>query len=262
MDGPMSHDDVAELLGAYALDALDADESVLVADHLATCPRCSAEVAEHQEVVGLISNVGADAPAELWDRIAARIARPAPSGRAPAPLALVTGRAGRRLGATRRRRAGWSAAGAVAAAAAAVIAVLSVQVAHLNDRVAQLDQASAHQGLAQSVLRAIANPTTHTVSLTAPSGGRPVLELFILPSGTGYVTNERLPALASDRTYQLWGFVRGQPVSLGLLSSRPTYATFTVDPSVRVTTYAVTDEQGGGVPHPTSSPVALSSSTA
>ena len=73
MDRTMTHDEIAELLGAYALDAVEADEAELIAAHLAECPRCAAEVAEHWEVTGLIANAGVDAPPEIWDRIAARI---------------------------------------------------------------------------------------------------------------------------------------------------------------------------------------------
>ena len=53
------HEEVAGLLGAYALDALDSDEAALVEAHLRDCPRCSAELARHHEVAGLLANSGA-----------------------------------------------------------------------------------------------------------------------------------------------------------------------------------------------------------
>ena len=265
MDRPVTHGDFADLLGAYALDALDADEARLVADHVAQCPRCAAEVADHHEVVGMIANVGADAPPELWDRIAARVAGPGPGERGPAPLAAVSGTGVRGLPPARRRRAvgrvGWSAIGIAAAAAAAVVAVLAVQVARLDDRVGQVDRAIAREGLAQSVLRAETDPAATRVTL-AVSGGGPVARLVILPTGTGYLVNERLPALAADRTYQLWAFVRGQPVSLGVLTRHPTYEAFSVDPSAPVASYAVTDETAGGAPRPTGAPLAVGTATA
>jgi anti-sigma factor RsiW len=258
----MNHDDVASLLGAYALDATDEDETAAVADHVAQCPRCAAEVAEHHEVIGLIANVGTDAPAELWDRIAARIAGSGQGERAPAPLALVSGTPRRAPVTARRRRLGWSAAGAVAAAAAAVISLLAVQVGRLDDRVSQLAAAGAQQGLAQSVLHAVVDPHTRTVTLTSPSGGgHAVAELLVLPNGSSYALNTHLPRLAADRTYQLWGFVRGQAVSLGLLGSHPSYVAFSVDPSAPVSSFAVTDEASGGAAHPTRAPVADSTST-
>ena len=72
MDRAMSHDEIAELLGAYALDAVEPDEAEVIDAHLAECPRCAAELAEHWEVTGLIANAGVDASVELWDHIAAR----------------------------------------------------------------------------------------------------------------------------------------------------------------------------------------------
>ena len=42
------HEDFQDLLGAYALDAVDPTERDEIERHLATCPRCRAEVAEHR----------------------------------------------------------------------------------------------------------------------------------------------------------------------------------------------------------------------
>jgi anti-sigma factor RsiW len=53
--------EIKELLGAYALDALEPDERAMVEAHLRTCVRCSVEVARHHEVAGLLANPGGDA---------------------------------------------------------------------------------------------------------------------------------------------------------------------------------------------------------
>ncbi len=42
MERAVSHEQVQELLGAYALDALDGDEAAPVEPHLTGCPRCTA----------------------------------------------------------------------------------------------------------------------------------------------------------------------------------------------------------------------------
>ena len=94
-------DDIEELLGAYALDAVDDDERRLVEAYLATNPRARAEVDQHREVATLLAFGGADAPEGLWDRIAA-VARRAGAG-----------------GARARPRAGQGAAGAAPGRAAA-----------------------------------------------------------------------------------------------------------------------------------------------
>lgn len=46
---------VRTLLGAYALDALEAEESRLVAAHLGHCPVCAAAYAELADAVSLLA---------------------------------------------------------------------------------------------------------------------------------------------------------------------------------------------------------------
>ncbi len=65
------HHVVQELLGAYALDAVEAGEASDVEAHLAGCTRCRRELAEYREVIGLLAFGGGDAPVGVWDRIAA-----------------------------------------------------------------------------------------------------------------------------------------------------------------------------------------------
>jgi len=254
MERTLSHDEVAELLGAYALDAVESDEAAAIAAHLETCPRCSAELAEHREVVGMIANAGGDAPVELWDRIAQQIQPPgAPPDLRPAGVAPPTPLAGAR----RRRRTGRAVAAVAAGAAAAVIALLGVQVGRLDNRVGQLAAAAQHTGLSQAVQAAFLATDKRTVTL-ADRSGTPAADLLILPDGSAFVVNVHLRALPADRTYQLWAFAGGRPVSLGLLGNHPVDVPFTVNPTVAATTFAVTTEPAGGVVAPTSAPVAAS----
>jgi anti-sigma factor RsiW len=273
MDRAMSHDEIAQLLGAFALDAVDPDEAAAIRRHLAECPRCASEVAEHWEVTGLIANAGVDAPAELWDRIAARIEASPVGARRPAPLQLtsVPPEPRRARGAARRRLV-WSGVGTAAAAAVVVAVLLAVQVGRLDQRVAQLAAASRQTGLTQAVQAALLDPRAHQVTLAATSsipatgpgssgaGGRAAV-VVIDPDGSAFVLNTGLPRLASDRTYQLWGVVRGRTVSLGLLGNHPRDVAFTVDPAAPVTTFAVTAEVAGGVVRSAHSPVAESTTT-
>jgi anti-sigma factor RsiW len=264
MDRTMNHDEIAQLLGAFALDAVDPDEADAIRAHLAECPRCSSEVAEHWEVTGLIANVGVDAPPEIWDRIAAQIDTGARTRR-PAPLHLASSPAAPdRVRTPARRRLAWSAVGTVAAAVAVVAVLLGVQVARLDHRVGQLADASRHAGLTQAVQAALLEPDAQKVPLASTGGpagtpGRAAV-VVVLPDGSAYLVNTGLPRLASDRTYQLWGVVQGKTVSLGLLGSHPGDVSFTVDPAAPVTVFAVTDETAGGVVRSTHSPVAQSTS--
>jgi len=264
----MSHNEISQLLGAFALDAVDPDEAEAIRLHLVDCPRCAAEVAEHWEVTGLIANSGVDAPPELWDLIAARIDDTASGERRPAPHLTPSAPRRDRSGNGRRRWA-WSAVGAIAAAAAVVAVLLAFQVGRLDQRVGQLASASRQTGINQAVQAALLDPGVQQVTLSAtssisttgtsvPGKGERVAVVVLPPSGPAFVLNTGLPALASDRTYQLWGLVRGQLVSLGLLGSEPHDVAFTVDPSAPIKTFAVTNEVAGGVVRSTHAPVAES----
>ncbi|MST35184.1 hypothetical protein GHK86_20930, partial [Acidimicrobiaceae bacterium USS-CC1] len=72
------HHDVQELLGAYALDALEPDEVAAVEAHLEVCARCRRELAGYREVTSLLGHTGGEAPPGIWDRIAAGM-HPEPS---------------------------------------------------------------------------------------------------------------------------------------------------------------------------------------
>jgi len=229
-------------------------------------------VAEHWEVTGLIANAGVDAPAELWDRIAARIEAAPVGARRPAPLQL-TSPSTAPPGPTRRarERVALSVVGTIAAAAAVVAVVLAVQVGRLDQRVGQLAAASRQMGLSQAVQAALLDPKAQKVTLTgsvATTGpgssgtGARAAVVVIDPDGSAFVLNTGLPRLAADRTYQLWGVVRGQTVSLGLLGNQPRDVAFTVNPSAPVKVFAVTAEVAGGVVQTTHTPVAESPTTA
>src|SRR5512133_3901972 len=116
-------DDIEELLGAYAMDAVDPDERSQVEDDLETSPRSRAEVDQHREVAALLAFGGAEAPGGVWDRIAASLEERAPE---PGPeLAKVLPIK------SRTRRRWWL--GGLAAAAVAAIAALSVALVASNN---------------------------------------------------------------------------------------------------------------------------------
>lgn len=305
------HDAVAELLGAYALDALEAEETAVVAAHVATCPRCAAEVDEYRSVAALLANAGGDAPQGLWDRISSELQAPttaAPdspprllpraelrSGRADgrgdrgvapgddrqAPFAggtaegpaagggpAASGPSGRDRTdgapagsgpAARRARSRWqrSVLAVAGAAAAVVIALLAVQVGQLDGRVGTLNALASRQNMPALAEQALADPQAQHVALVDASLPRRTLaDLVILPDGTAYLVESSLPALPPTETYQLWGVIDGQAISLGLLGRRPGVEAFTFDASTPVRQFAVTAEPAGGVVMSTSAPVA------
>ncbi len=79
MERLTAHSELQDLLGAYALDALDPDEAELVERHLPTCPRCRNELADHREVAGLLGYAGGTAPGGVRDRIIASLEEPPPA---------------------------------------------------------------------------------------------------------------------------------------------------------------------------------------
>ena len=233
-----SHDEFAELLGAYALDAVDPDERDEVAAHLVTCARCRAEVAEHREVAALLANTGAVAPDGLWDRISGSL------DAAPPPIDL---------GAIRQRRR-WlpsqAVLGAVAAAAVVVVALLGWQV---NDQGRRIDdlQAAVADPMAPAFEAALDDPRSQVFELASTDGDLKVRGA-IAPDGTGYLRASALPGLDAGRTYQLWGITGDRAVSLGILGNEPGVVSFSW---LDYTVIAVTDEVAPGVVESQNKPV-------
>ena len=259
MDRFVNHDDFIESLGAFALDAMDPDEAEAIRAHLAECPRCAEEVAQHHQVAALMGNVGGDAPAHLWAEIAGKIGEIRPVGASRTVLTPVRSvpsdiRSARASGARRVRRQGVLLG---VAAAVVLIALLSLQVVRLNDRVGSLNALNAATGINHQVQAALADPDAQKVALessTVPASTE--AEVVVLPSGAAYLLNKGLPALPSGQTYQLWGKANTQLISLGILGNRPTKAAFSVGSSARYSAYVVTAERAGGVVRTTHQPVA------
>ncbi len=221
-----------ELLGAYALDAVDENERRAVEDYLAASPRARAEVQEHREVATMLAWSGMDAPEGLWDRIADSL-----EGQEAEPASqlghVISINAGRRRRPLARTIGSW----AVATAAAALIAVVAVRVSS-DDTVST----ASVEAVART---ALADPTLLHAQLSTESDSSLKVLAVVDNDGRGYLLADSLPTLDSTRTYQLWGRVDGTLISLGLLGSDPGTAVFTVNDNVDL--LAITDEVEGGV---------------
>jgi hypothetical protein len=209
----VTHDELADLLGAYALHALDSDERAAVEEHLATCPRCRAEVLEHEQAAALLGNSGGTAPEGLWDRIADALEE------TPPPLRLPIGAAAEHAPVRRRPARRWVAVG-VGLAAAAVIGVLGAQVVRQDHRIDRLQSTFAAQAPTRAFALALVTPGAHRARLTS-TDGRLSVPAVVLPDGTGYLLTEGMPHLAKGETYQLWGQSGGHLLSLGVLGATP-----------------------------------------
>lgn len=218
MTSALSHEDIQELLGAYALDAVDDDERDIIDEHLLTCPRCRAEVSDHRETAALLAFAGQDAPEGVWDRIAGSLEEAPP----PMPFGLPGARPSSR--GPRRAIRWWS--GGLVAAAAVVISLLALSVS-LRD--GDGDRFSPPDG--------------PRIQLTS-ADGRHSADM-VVSDGRGYVFNDNLPALSDDEVYQLWGRKGSDLISLGLLGTDPDNETFVAGEGFDA--YAITVEKAGGV---------------
>ena len=242
MSGPLGVPEIEQLIGAYALDAVDPDEREAVEAHLAVCPRCRAELAEHLEAASYLAHTGAPAPEGLWRRIAATLEEEPPAMRLE-----VVGEPGR--GRPRRRRVVLAAA----AVAAIVFAVMGVLIVRQEGRLDDLHHQVAEDSLTRAAMRALADPASRKMTLASPTGAGVTASAVITPSGAGYLMPSDLPKLPRGRTYQLWGVMPGHVVSLGLLGPDPQLSAFPAHGGVEG--LAITDEVSGGVSQPTGSPI-------
>lgn len=254
-----SHDDLAELLGAYALDAVEPEEAELLNRHLETCPRCRAELRGHRETAALLGYIGGPAPAGLWDQIVASAQEPPPALRLEARTApfVPPGSAGgsgfpsplERPKGHRKRSLRVRTLAMAAGVAAAVVAVLGFQVSRLDNRTNALNNqvASLSPSASMSAVRAaLTTPGSRHVHLASLASKGVSAEAVVLSSGQGYVYNAQMVPLGADRTYQLWGVVGDARISYQLLGSEVApVVPFRAGPNVQA--LAVTNEVAGGV---------------
>lgn len=257
----MNHSELEELLGAFALDAVDPDQARELEAHLADCPKCRAEVQAHRETAAMIASGDADVPTDLWERISRSIADGAPIAAVDAgtpPLAVQPATALRRnlSGRSLRDRTPIFATIGLVAAAVAAIIVLSVQVSGLDSRVDRLNTALGRAGISGVVAQASLAPHA-TIDLKSSRDVR-VATVIVTKQGTAYWVTSSLRELSATRTYQLWGLSHGHFVSLGLVGPNPhRFASFRIEAGTKKV--LVTVEPEGGTPAPTSPAVASGS---
>lgn len=216
------HEDLQSLLGAFALDAVDLDEARRVESHLVDCAVCREEVAGYLEVTGLLPLV---------------LGAPRGDG-APVTTEAV------------RRPARW-----MSAAAAVAIVTLSAGLVVQTRRLAGAEQRLADADLDAVALAAEGIDGVSTL-LLADGAGHAVARVVLLPDGTGLLTIEDLPSVDDDRTYQLWGVMDDEVVSVGLAGTGPGTTAFTAD-ALRLQALVLTEEEAGGVAVSQADPLAL-----
>lgn len=225
---PPSHDDLRELLGAYALDALLPSERVALKAHLATCPACREELAELRRAVEALPYLADERhpPDELRDRIGAAVAaepRGATGTAAGGPISLAEAR--------RRRQPVWW------ALATAALLLVSLGLAGWN----------------VALQRQLSAMTPRTVALTATDAGQGARgAVTVMPKEQVVLLNvSDLPPLPANMVYEVWMIhPDGTPVSGGVFTGQTARHAMAADPA-SVATVAITAEPGPtGLPAP------------
>jgi hypothetical protein len=228
-------DDVRELLGAYALDALDPDERARVDELLLTDPSARAELHELEQGAAWLGHASLRPPERAWDAIAAEVERDLAADRASDVVPIRSPRA-----------PSWSRRVLVAAAVAIVVALGAGAV------VAVVDRSSGPESAPSGYAAARRDPAARTVTLRTRDGAA-AARAVVLPDRTGYMDGRGLRPAGSDRDFQLWAITPAGPVSTAVMHDPGGVHRFRVVPGA--TALAVTNEPRGGSRAPTGTPI-------
>jgi anti-sigma-K factor RskA len=238
-DEHVRDEELDELLGAYALDAVDELERRRVESYLAANPEARAEVWEMRQAAAMLAHSGDRAPEEVWDRIAGALEEQPPrfAGRLDVPA--------------RSWRRPWIAAVA-AAAAVALVAGGVVTALVLSDGSGDPQAAEA---IADAYEAARDDPASREVELVS-EGATLRVAAVVAADGQGFLAAGELPELAEDETYQLWGvYGDGDVISLGVVGNRPGIEPFAA--AGELDALAITREVAGGVVSSVNDPILL-----
>ncbi len=221
-----------DLLGAYALDAVDDVDRRRVERYLADHPEARAEVWQMRQAAAMLAHTGNPAPEGVWDRIAGSLEeRPPRFDGVPAAKPARP----------RHRIVTLVAAAAVLIAGTGVVTALVVG----DD-----DEPAASESIEQAYETARDDPDGRLVALASEDGSLQA-EAVVQPDGVGFLSAGTLPELPVSETYQLWGvYGDGDVISLGVVGNRPAIEPFTAEGDLDA--LVITLEAAGGVVSSTS----------
>lgn len=265
MSANFTHHDIQELLGAFALDAVDGDERDVIEAHLAGCPRCRAEVEGHRETAALLAHSGERAPEGVWDRIATALdesppaldlTRIVPLQQTAEPAEHADDLAERRMARPVPRSIPLRVAAATMAVAAALTLFLGVALGRNDsgrlDRLEALAQDMEKAVVSNAAYAALNDSHNEQIRLVS-SDGTATAQVVRRPDGTGYLVPGTLDPLPDGRVYQLWAVRSDAKISLGVLGAVPEVSAFRMNGPVAA--FAVTEEKAGGVSTTENQPV-------
>jgi anti-sigma-K factor RskA/putative zinc finger protein len=252
MSANFTHHDIEELLGAFALDAVDDDERDVIEAHLAGCPRCRAEVEGHRETAALLAHRGERAPEGVWDRIATALDEAPPA----LDLARISELGERRTATAVPRSIPLRVAAATMAVAAALTLFLGVALGRNdNSRLERLEALAEdmEKAVVSNAAYAALNDSRNEHVRLVSSDGTATAQVVRRPDGAGYLVPGTLAPLPAGRVYQLWAVRSDAKISLGVLGAVPEVSAFRMNGPVAA--YAVTEEAAGGVSTTENQPV-------
>lgn len=267
----MAHDP-SLYAGGAALNALDEEEGVLFAEHLAGCTTCQSELAGFQETAARLGSASAEAPpASMRAAVLARIAVTRqlppqvahslddegaslqPAVAPPATVSAATpARPEPRMAevvdlASRRRRTSKMLLTAAAAVAIALVALSAVFLLNRGRTTNDADQ-----------LRQCVDTAADQHQMSAASGSPGVSKVTVSAScGAAVVRLSDIAAPAPGKTYQLWVIAGDEVRSVGTMDPDATGSMPDTVAQVHIgdTAIGLTVEPTGGSTKPTMPPV-------
>ncbi len=238
MSRPDQREALADLVAAYALDAVDRAEAARAEAAMREDPALREDFDAYREALAAVVASTEPAPSTpspgVWQRIAAEVAV-ADDAAPPEPTRVADIR-------SPRRWVRWGTFVGVAAIAASLL--LGLRVVDLQNR---LDAGPTVDELAAAALR---DPAATVADLAGQEGYEDAAARIVLgDEGTGFVVSDNLPALDAERTYQLWAIVADggeqRIISAGVLGPDPGVSQFQA--SADIVGLAITEEIAGGV---------------
>ena len=253
---------IAELIDAYALGAVTAEEAKAVEEHVAGCVVCWELLREAQDTAALVA---LSAPVKrppnwLGQRIIAEASRTAKRKK------------GDDAGLLSHLHLSWPAATGIFGTAAAAVVVFAVslqlQVDDLEEDNSQLEDqtaaveaqiSSTHASFA-SVVDIVTAADDEEHPMTAPGATPRDPDVpqgeyhWSRAEGMGVIFCRDLPALAEDQVYQAWYDTSTDPISAGTFEAQNGDCFHLMQPVILITQatgVGVTREQEGGSPKPT-----------
>ncbi len=246
MDERLNPEELRELLGAFALGAVEPEDRTQVEEFVLQDRDARIELHQLEHAVAWLGHASPRPSDASWNAVRLEMARDlAESGTTdvaageepivPTDVISMDDFAERQD--QKNRRKNWR---QLVAVAAATVVLLGTAI-----------------GVAQVIREDSANPPGRTVALRAPDGGVPV-EVVLHRNGTGSVRSSDLPRALRGQVYQLWA--QASPTapmhSAGLLGRVPEGRRLTVPRgTLRI---AISVEPEGGSREPTTDPVAVS----